>query len=57
VDVKAVKKLPRFVSLQELKESPKLATMGVVQRGNRLSVQPVTAAEWREVLRMGGSKP
>jgi predicted RNA-binding protein with PUA-like domain len=57
VDVKAVKKLPRFVSLQELKESPELATMGVVQRGNRLSVQPVTAAEWREVLRMGGSKP
>ena len=28
--------------------------MGVVQRGNRLSIQPVSAAEWREVLRMAG---
>jgi len=54
VDVKAVEKLPRFVSLTDLKENAKLASMGAVQRGNRLSVQPVTAAEWREVLGMGG---
>ena len=54
VDVKAVKALPRFVSLADLKANPKLASMGVVQRGNRLSIQPVTDAEWREVLRMGG---
>ena len=57
VDVKAVEKLPRFISLAELKASSRLASMGVVQRGNRLSVQPVTGAEWREVLRMGGHKP
>jgi predicted RNA-binding protein with PUA-like domain len=29
--------------------------MGVVQRGNRLSIQPVTAAEWRGVLKLGGT--
>jgi predicted RNA-binding protein with PUA-like domain len=54
VDVKAVKKLPRFVSLADLKANTELAEMAVVQRGNRLSIQPVTGSEWREVLRMGG---
>ena len=53
-DVKARKKLPRFVPLRELKENPRLAEMLVVQRGQRLSIQPVTAKEWREVLKMGG---
>lgn len=54
VDVRAVAKIPSFVALDALKENPKLASMGVIQRGNRLSVQPVTAAEWREVRRMAG---
>jgi predicted RNA-binding protein with PUA-like domain len=54
VDIKAVKKLPQFVSLAELKANPKLEGMGVVQRGNRLSIQPVAGAEWDEVLLMGG---
>ena len=53
-DVKAKKKLARFVSLEELKDNPKLEEMLVVQRGQRLSIQPVKPAEWREVLRMGG---
>jgi predicted RNA-binding protein with PUA-like domain len=52
--VRAVQKLPRPVSLEELKASPKLADMQVVQRGARLSVQPVTPAEWREILRIAG---
>jgi len=56
VDVEAWDHLPRFVTLQELKDNPKLADMLVVQRGQRLSVQPVTAAEWREVLKMAGYK-
>lgn len=55
VDVRAVKPLKRFVSLAELKAHPELsATMGVCQRGNRLSVQPVEAEEWRLVKRLGG---
>jgi predicted RNA-binding protein with PUA-like domain len=57
VDVRATRRLPRVVSLDELKANPSLAGMGVVQRGSRLSVTPVTLEEWREVLRMAGSRP
>lgn len=56
-DIKAKRKLREFVSLQDLKNSSKLKDMLVVQRGQRLSIQPVTPAEWREVLRMGGLEP
>jgi len=56
-DLKAKKRLPSFVSLPELKENPKLARMAVLQRGQRLSILPVTPAEWRQVLRMGGLTP
>jgi predicted RNA-binding protein with PUA-like domain len=54
VDIQATEPLPRFVSLADLKAEPQLAEMAVVQRGSRLSVTPVTAAEWRAVLRLGG---
>jgi len=57
VDVRATRRLKALVSLAELKANPKLATMAVVQRGQRLSVQPVTRAEWEEVCRMGGVPP
>ena len=53
-DLKAKKKLRQFVPLQDLKDNSKLKDMLVVQRGQRLSIQPVTLAEWREVLKMGG---
>ena len=55
VDVRAIKKLPTIVPLADLKANPKLAKMLVVQKGQRLSVQPVTAAEYTEVLRMAGA--
>lgn len=55
VDVDFVEKLPRAVSLAELREDPALAKMLVVQKGQRLSVQPVTAAEFERVLALGGS--
>ena len=48
VDVKLVKKT-KLLSLTEMRERPELATMRVLQRGNRLSITPVTAAEWRAV--------
>jgi predicted RNA-binding protein with PUA-like domain len=54
VDIRALKALPEFVSLPDLKANPKLKDMMVCQRGARLSIQPVKASEWREVLRMGG---
>lgn len=54
VDIQGLAGLPSFVSLPLLRASAALAGMGVVQRGNRLSIQPVARAEWREVLRLGG---
>ncbi|MDG1051659.1 MAG: EVE domain-containing protein [Planctomycetota bacterium] len=56
VDIQAVAALKAYVSLDDIKANPKLAEMAVVQRGQRLSVQPVAAAHFREVLRMGGLK-
>lgn len=56
VDVQAVERLPRFLSRQDLQGVPALAQMVVLQRGSRLSVQPVTAAEWRAVRRLAGLK-
>ena len=53
-DLKAKKKLPCFVSLPELKENGRLKKMLLLQRGQRLSILPVTKGEWNEVLRMGG---
>ena len=54
VDVKGVAVLPRFVGLAEIKDCPGLSEMGVAQRGSRLSIQPVTAGEWKLVLALGG---
>ncbi|QDV07691.1 EVE domain protein [Planctomycetes bacterium Poly30] len=56
VDVRAKAELPEYVPLDALKANAKLAEMAVIQRGQRLSVQPVSAAHFREVLRMGGLK-
>ncbi len=53
VDFKAVKPLPKPVSLAQVKAEPKLANMSLV-KSFRLSVQPVTDAEWDIVCRMGG---
>lgn len=56
VDVKAVKALKRPVSLAEIKNEPRLAEM-VLVNNSRLSVQPVTDAEWRIILELAGEKP
>jgi predicted RNA-binding protein with PUA-like domain len=53
VVVKAVKDMPRPVTLAECKANPKLKDMSLVT-SFRLSVQPVTDAEWKEVCKMGG---
>jgi predicted RNA-binding protein with PUA-like domain len=46
VDVEFVKEYPRVISLEELRSIPGLEDMLVVRRGQRLSVMPVTDAEW-----------
>jgi predicted RNA-binding protein with PUA-like domain len=53
VDVAAVKALPTPVGLDRIKADRRLAGM-VLVRISRLSVQPVTAAEWKLVCKMGG---
>ena len=56
VDVRAVCDVPKPVTLAATKANPKLANMALV-RTARLSVQPVTEAEWNEVCRMGELDP
>ncbi|MES0402528.1 MAG: EVE domain-containing protein [Hyphomicrobium sp.] len=53
VDVRAVADMPIPVPLSAVKEYAKLAKMALVAN-SRLSVQPVTPTEWKEVCRMGG---
>jgi len=55
VDIKTVKPVKTPVTLADCKSNPKLENM-VLVNNSRLSVQPVTAAEWKEVCRMAGVK-
>ena len=55
VDIKTVTPVKAPVTLAEIKANPKLEKM-VLVNNSRLSVQPVTAAEWKEVCRMTGTK-
>lgn len=54
VDVKFVARLPHPVTREMLRRHPVLEGMLVLQRGSRLSVQPVTAGQWRAVLALAG---
>ncbi|MFN7179418.1 EVE domain-containing protein [Hyphomonas sp.] len=56
VTLRALAPVPKPVTLKDIKANPKLAEMSLVT-SFRLSVQPVTAAEWKEVCRMGGLDP
>ena len=53
LDLRAVKALPRPVTLDAIKADPVLAAMVLVSN-SRLSVQPVTEAEWARVCALGG---
>jgi predicted RNA-binding protein with PUA-like domain len=50
VDVRLQRRLRRTITLAEMKAAAALADMPLVRRGNRLSVMPVAAAEWRHIL-------
>ena len=54
VDIRALYKLDRAVSLDEIKAEPRLAQM-VLVNNSRLSVQPVTEDEWRVIHELAGS--
>ncbi|EKF42083.1 hypothetical protein NA8A_13460 [Nitratireductor indicus C115] len=53
VDIRAVKDMPKAVTLADIKANPKLEEM-ILVNNSRLSVQPVSKAEWLEICRMGG---
>lgn len=55
VDLKPVKKLNEPVTLAQIKKEPKLANMELV-RISRLSVQKVSAEEWKIIMKLGGMK-
>lgn len=50
VDVCLKRKLKRLISLTELKRHPGLSGLALLERGNRLSVMPVTRAQWELIL-------
>lgn len=54
VDVKLVKKFPHFITLEEIKRHPKLKELLILRKGNRLSITPVTAEEWKVIEKLGG---
>jgi predicted RNA-binding protein with PUA-like domain len=45
-------RVTRLLGLPEMRAAPSLATMQVLQRGNRLSITPVTPAQWQAVLKL-----
>ena len=50
-DVKAIKKLKRAISLEEIKNAPKLSGIALIKQ-SRLSVMPLTKNEWDLILKM-----
>jgi predicted RNA-binding protein with PUA-like domain len=56
VDLRAVEAFPDPVPLATLRATPGLENMVLLRKGSRLSVQPVTAGEWRIVHRLGGRR-
>ncbi len=50
VDVKFVRQFKRVISLEELKQEPRLDGFTLLRRGNRLSVMPVSESHWDVVL-------
>ncbi len=56
VDVQYIAHLPNPLNRDDLRRHPILSGMDVLRKGNRLSVQPVTKEQWREVLAVNGIK-
>ena len=56
VDVKALTKWPRIFTLEKLRTVPGLEKMVLLQKGSRLSVQPVREEEWNVITRLATSE-
>ncbi|MCA8977635.1 MAG: EVE domain-containing protein [Planctomycetes bacterium] len=56
VDIASVGPMQSPLTREQLKQEPALSDMVLLQRGSRLSVQPVSVEEWRHILRLGGQR-
>jgi len=56
VDVRSVAKFPRPVPLAVMKSNPKLKRMKLFKMFRPIAVSPLTAAEFREICRLGGRR-
>ena len=56
VDVQLIQVFPKPLTRDELKACPELKKMMLLRPGSRLSIQPVTSAEWQAVHRLAGAK-
>lgn len=56
VDVKVLQKFSRTISLEEIKQHPKLKSMLVARRGNRLSITPVSKEDWQTILQLASNQ-
>lgn len=52
VDVKFKQKFPHILSLEYLRGVTELADMALLQKGSRLSIQPVTSSQWNTILQL-----
>lgn len=57
VDVQLVTKFDKPVLRDHIRNEPELADMMLIQKGSRLSIQPVTAGEWQKIHEMAGVDP
>jgi len=53
VNVKYIQKFPRLVPLSELRNDPVLAGMRILERGNRLSITPISVHEYTHLIALG----
>ncbi len=52
VDIKLKQKFQRMLSLDELKQQPELHHMQLLKKGNRLSVMPILAEHWQQIVNL-----
>lgn len=57
VAVEYVETFPHFVTMDRIRDEPPLADMMLLRRGMRLSVQPVTEAEYEQIVALGHRAP
>src|SRR5438270_4697673 len=56
VEVRGLRALPHPVTLERMKRDPALQGLPLLQRGNRLSVQPVSGEHFRRILKLGQTR-